>query len=323
MKRFALVVLRSPVLIAFVLLVIAYTVGSVRSPEFFGIGYVLERSSDLMPIALLALAMTFIIIAGQIDLSVGSGAVLVMVLTALLHHDANVPMSALLVIAPLIGALLGFANGLFVTRLRVPPLVVTLGTLALYRGLAMVMMGEQSIGKFPAWFVGLDMRQIFGLPCVPVLIFFSFALVAGIVLHLTTFGRRVYAIGTSESTSRYAGVRTDRIKLILFTLAGFAMGLAALMQMSIITTASYKHFNGAELTAITAVVLGGTSIKGGRGSILGTVLAILLLAVVGTVMGVENVRAENQLAITGTMLIAAVVVNELLARLSRRSGRTT
>lgn len=321
MNRVLLSILRSPTFIPLVLLVVAFAIGSIRSPEFFSARYVLERSSDLMPIALLALAMTFVIIAGQIDLSVGSGAVLVMVVTALLYRDAGVPMGVLLLLAPLIGGALGLFNGLIIIRLGVPALVVTLGTLALYRGLAMVMMGEESIGKFPAWFVGLDMREIGGVPMVPALIFIAFATVAAIALRYTTFGRRVYAVGTNEDASRYAGIRTDRIKLVLFTLAGVSMGLAALMQMSVITSASYKHFSGAELTAITAVVLGGTSINGGKGNIVGTVLAVFLLAVVGTVMGVENVRAENQLAITGTMLVAAVVINDLLARLTRRSGQ--
>jgi rhamnose transport system permease protein len=320
-KRLALSILRSPILIPLALLVLACVIGTVRSPDSFELSYILGRSADLMPIALLALAMTFIIIAGQIDLSVGSGAVLVMVATALLYRDAGVPMGAMLILAPLMGALLGLFNGALVTCLRVPPLVVTLGTLALYRGLAMVLMGEQSIGKFPGWFSGVDMREVAGFPAIPVLIFLAFAVVAAIVLHFTTFGRRVYSIGTSESASRYAGIRTDRVKLILFTLAGVAMGFAALMQTSVIQSASYKHFTGAELTAITAVVLGGTSINGGRGNIAGTVIAVFLLAVVGTVMGVENVRAENQLAITGTMLVAAVVVNDLLARLTSRTGR--
>lgn len=312
-------ILRSPVLIPFLLLVVACVIGKVRSPEFFGLSYVLDRSSDLMPVALMALAMTFVIISGQIDLSVGSGAVLVMVATALLYR-AGTPMGGLLILAPLMGAMLGLVNGTLVTYLRVPPLVVTLGTLALYRGLAMVLMGEQSIGKFPAWFAGINMREIAGVPMVPVLIFLLLAVLSAVVLRYSTFGRRVFAIGTNESAARYAGIRVERVKLILFSLAGVSMGVAALLQMSVIQSASYKHFTGAELTAITAVVLGGTSINGGRGSILGTVLAVFLLAVVGTVMGVENVRAENQLAITGTMLVAAVVLNDLLARPGRRGS---
>lgn len=322
MKRQALSFLSS-ILIPLVLLIVACVIGKVQSPQYFELSYVLSRSADLMPIALLALAMTFIIIAGQIDLSVGSGAVLVMVATALLYRDAGVSMGALLLIAPLLGAILGLLNGLLVTILKVPPLVVTLGTLALYRGLAMVLMDEQSIGRYPSWFAGIDMREVAGLPVVPVLIFLVLAAIAAVVLHFTTFGRKVFAIGTNESASRYAGIRVDLVKLVLFTLAGVSMGLAALMQMSVIQSASYKHFVGAELTAITAVVLGGTSINGGRGSVIGTVLAICLLAVVGTVMGVANVRAENQLAITGTMLVAAVVVNDLVARLTNRTGRRT
>ena len=318
MKPLALRILRAPELMTFGLLILALIIGTINSPRFLDLNYLLYRSSELFPIALLAIAMTFVIISGQIDLSVGSGAVLVMVVSALLYRDAGVPMTVILFLAPLMGALLGLFNGLLVTYLRLPSLVVTLGTLALYRGLAMVLVGEESIGKFPAWFVGLDSVDVLGLRAGPMLIFLGVAVAAFLLLRFTTFGRRVYAIGTNEEATRFSGIRTDRMKLAVFTMSGVAMGLAALMQISIITSASYKHFTGGELLAITAVVLGGTSINGGRGGLLGTVLAILLLAAVGTAMGINNVRAENQLAITGALLIGSVVMNDLTARLWRK-----
>jgi rhamnose transport system permease protein len=312
MKR----LLQMPELFTALLLVVALVIGASTSSAFLDANYLLSsRAGDLLPTALLAVAMTFVIVGGHIDLSVGSGAVLVMVVCALLYRDAGVPMGAIVVLAPLVGAMLGLFNGLLVTRLKLPSLVVTLGTLALFRGVAMVLIGEESISRFPAWFSGIDYREVAGLQALPMLAFIVFAIGAGCVLRFTTLGRKVYAVGTNEAAARFSGIRTERVTLGLFVFSGVAMGLAALLKMSIITSASYKHFLGGELTAITAVVLGGTSIAGGRGGMLGTVLAVLLLLAVSTVLGINRVSAQNELAIVGALLIGSVIVNDRLARL--------
>ncbi len=321
MKRFALQIVRSPTLIPLVLLIIACIIGMAYAPQFFGLNYILDRSSDLMPIALLALAMTFIIIAGQIDLSVGSGAVLVMVVTALLYRDKGVPMGALILIAPLLGALLGLFNGVMVTALRVPPLVVTLGTLALYRGVAMVLMGEQSIGKFPAWFVGLNMREVAGVQCVPVLMFIGVAIIAAIVLQFSTFGRRVYSVGTNENASRYAGIRTDRVKLILFIWTAVSSSFVGIMSAVMYNQGNASQGQGYVFQTAIVAVIGGVLLQGGFGSVTGIVLGCIIYGIVSLGLFYTGWPTDWLQTFIGALLVLAVLTNNVIRNAALSRGR--
>jgi rhamnose transport system permease protein len=265
--------------------------------------------------------MTLVIISGNIDLSVASNLALTAVVCAKVYSSLHVPMQAVILIAPVLGGLLGFSNGLMIIKLRLPSLTVTLGTLALYRGIAQVVVGDHSIGGFPDWFVGIDYRKIADLVPMPLIIFLSFALIVGVILRKSVFGRCIYAIGTNEAAARFSGLRTDRVKLAVFTLSGVAAGFAAIMMLSRLSVARYDLALGDELAVITAVVLGGTDIFGGRGSILGTVIALFLLGVIRRGMGVANIAAENQLAITGTLLVASVLLARLSTRVEDRINR--
>lgn len=305
-------ILREPATITFILLVITLIIGASVSDRFLHAEYLLDKTSEIVPIGFLALAMTFVIISGNIDLSVASGAVLTAVASAMAFR-AGLPMGATIILALVIGTLLGLFNGLLITLLKLPSLVVTLGTLALYRGLAQVLIKEGSIWTFPEWFRSVDYLKA-GIVPAPLIMLLISACIAGFVLRCTTFGRRIYAIGTNESASLYSGVNVDRNKLIVFAISGFAMGVAALLLMSM-RAVDYKQLRGGELLAITAVVLGGTSIFGGRGGIVGTVLAILLLVAVTSAMGMANVRTENRLAVIGGLLIGAVLLTDLMNRL--------
>ena len=314
----ALRVLASPEAITLYLLIAAFIVGGALSPYFLDVRYLLDSTSLYMEIGILALAMTFVIISGNIDLSVASNLALTAVLVATLHARWNVPMALAAVLGPVIGGGLGLFNGLMITRLRLPSLTVTLGTLALYRGLAQVLVGDHSIGNFPEWFVGIDYRSVGGLLPMPLIVFLALTVVFAVVLHKTVFGRCVYAIGTNEAAARFSGMRVDRVKLAVFTLAGMTAGLAAVMMLSRLGVARYDLALGDELAVITAVVLGGTDIFGGRGSIFGAVVALFLLGVIRRGMGVANMTAETQLAVTGTLLVAAVLLARLSAQVERR-----
>ena len=314
--------LAHPEFITLLLLLAAFAVSASLSEYFLDAEFLLDSTSLYMEIGIVALAMTFVIIGGHIDLSVASNLALTAVLCATLHAGVRIPwlgatlqlpMAAIVPLAPIIGGLLGLFNGLLVTRLRLPSLVVTLGTLALYRGLAQVLAGDHSIGGFPGWFAGIDVRYVGPLP-LPLVIFLALAVVAGLVLHRTVFGRCVYAIGTNAPAARYSGIRVDRVTLSVFVLAGVAAGVGATMMLSRLGVAQYNLALGDELAVITAVVLGGTSIFGGRGSILGTVAALFLLGIIRRGMGLANVAVENEMAVTGALLIAAV----LLARVGER-----
>jgi len=314
-RRF-LALLSFPETITMILLIAAFAVSASLSPYFLDIRYLLDSTSLYMEVGLMALAMTLVIISGNIDLSIASNLALTAVICAKLYSSLGVPMAVALILAPVIGSALGLANGLVVTMLRLPSLAVTLGTLALYRGLAQVLVGDHSIGHFPDWFTGIDYRYLGPMP-MPLLIFLGAAVLFALLLHKTVFGRCVFAVGTNELAAKFSGIRTGRVKLAIFTLSGAMAGCGAMMMLSRLSVARYDLALGDELAVITTVVLGGTDIFGGRGTILGTALALLLLDIIRRGMGVANVSAEDQLAVTGALLVAAV----LLARLSAGIGR--
>ncbi|MCC6314796.1 MAG: ABC transporter permease, partial [Thermomicrobiales bacterium] len=256
------------------LLIVAFVAGALLSPYFLDAAYLLSATSLYMEIGIIALPMTLIIIAGDIDLSVASTLALVASATAVLWSQVGLPLPAAIVCGLALGALCGALNGALIVGLGLPSLTVTLGTLALYRGIAQILIGDHSIGGFPSWAVGIDTWRVPGSPIPVTLVFFLLlALGFGLLLHRTVFGRLIYATGANREAARYAGVATGRVRLILFVLSGFLAGLAGMIMTSRLGVARFDLANGLELDVITAVVLGGTDIFGGRGSIFGTVVA--------------------------------------------------
>ena len=305
----------APELVATGLLLAAFVVSSLLSPYFLDASFLFRQMLLYMEIGIMALGATLIIISGNLDLSVAGLLAMVACVTAYLHAQVGLPMELCVVLGLLLGAAAGAFNGFFVAVLRLPSLPVTLATMALYRGVAQILLGDHSLQDFPNWFVGLDRHLIPGTPIpAPFLIFLGIALVMGLALHRSIFGRWVYALGTNARAAYFAGVPTRRVKLLLFTLSGFLSGVAGLMLDSRLLVARYDHATGWELEAITAVVLGGTAISGGRGSIFGTVVALILIAILRTGMGVANVKVESQLAVTGTLLVVSVLVSNVLGR---------
>jgi rhamnose transport system permease protein len=303
-------------LIPAVLLVVGGILASIFSPNFMDVRYLLDSSTIYMEIGVIALAMTFVIVAGQIDLSVGSNVVLTACLAAKLLESGWGIIPTVLA-ACLIGTLLGTFNGVLVAKLKLPSFLVTLGTMAIYRGAAQAMMGPGSV-KLPKDFTGLDQRYFLGLPW-PLLLFLVAAVVAGLVLHGTVYGRWVFALGTNESASRYSGLPIDRVKVSVFALAGLMAGLGAVLIDSRLGVARHSLATGMELDVITVVVVGGTAITGGRGTVLGSVLALFLVMMIKTAMGVANVKAEYQLTTIGVLLILAVLAGRINFKLPGRA----
>jgi rhamnose transport system permease protein len=267
---------------------------------------------------LLAIALTPLLISGNLDLSVASGLAMVASITAYFHAELGLPMVLTIGLGLLLGVLAGGLNGVLVAYLRLPWLTVTLGTMALYRGIAQILLGVHSIQDFPAWFVGIDKITIPGTPIpAPFVIFLLLALLFGLMLHKTVLGRWIYALGTNEQAAHFSGIPVRRIKLLLFILTGVMAAMAGIMMTSRLAVARYDHARGMELDAITAVVLGGTSIFGGRGTIYGTVIAIFLVGVLRTGMGVANVKVESQLAVIGSLLVISVIASHILGRFRR------
>jgi rhamnose transport system permease protein len=298
------------------LLLIGVVIGSVLSPYFlssFNLEYALP--SNIMEIAIMALPMTLIIIAGEIDLSVASLLGLTSVVLGLLWQSGH-PLWLAIGVALLLGLVAGGLNGLLVTRLALPSLVVTIGTLALYRGLAYVVLGDQAVSSFPTAFTNLGFGTIPGtqLPWSG-LIFAILVAIFVVVLHFSRWGRQLYAIGNNKEAARFSGINVSRVKLVLFILSGVIAALAGVIFTARFSSARPDNAVGFELYVVTVVLLGGVNIFGGRGSLLGVVLAIFIVAVLQNVMGLVNISGDIQSLAIGLLLILSVLGPNLARRI--------
>jgi len=304
-----------PEVMTLVLLVLAVVLASQISEFFLDINYILRSFTLYSEIALVALILTMVIIAGEIDLSGAAN----MALSASLFawaQASGVPMPLAVVIGLGAGVAMGALNAFMVIALQLPSIIVTIGTLILFRGLAQVVAGDQSI-RLPDWFIGINEVTVLGIP-VPVVIFCLTALVLALVLGLTIFGRQIYLIGTNEVAARHAGIRTARIKTILFLLMGLAVATAGLMTASRLGSVRYDLALGGELQMVLIAMLGGTYIFGGRGTILGSFLASWLLVIVSTGMIVANWLPAWQLCVLGVLLIVSIIATNLIYSRTQR-----
>jgi rhamnose transport system permease protein len=309
-------ILVRPEAVTFVLLILGTIVASRLSPFFADVGFILESSTYYIELCIVALVLTMVIIAGEIDLSPASTMALSACLFAVAYRaGVTVPLAMAISLAS--GLAMGALNGVLVTILRLPSIIVTIGTLTLYRGLAQVLVGDKSIGAFPRWFVGIDVRTVGGVP-VPVVIFVVVSCVLGAVLGTTIIGRQIYQIGTSEIAARHAGIRVGRIKMGLFLASGLTSAIGGLLTASRLGTVRYDLAAGGELQMVLIVMLGGTYIFGGRGSILGTFLASWLLVIIVTGMTVADIAITAQLTVMGLLLIVAIIATNLIYARSRR-----
>ena len=310
------VLLVRPEVMTLLLLVGAFFAASWLSPFFADATFILESATFYAEYAIVALMLTLVIVSGEIDLSPAAMmAFSACTFGALLQ--AELPMAVAVAGAVVAGAAMGAFNGLLVLAFGLPSIIVTIGTLTLYRGLAQVLAGDRSIGGFPGWFVGVDWRVWLGVP-VPVIVFCAVALGLGAFLGLTATGRQIYQIGTSPEAARHAGIRVTRIKMGLFVGMGVASALAGLMTASRLASVRYDMATGAELQMVLMVMLGGTYIFGGRGTIAGTFLAAWLLVIIATGMTVANVAITSQLIVMGLLLICSIIAtNQIYARTQR------
>ncbi len=309
------VILVRPETMTLVLLILAVIVASQLSPFFLDINYILRSFTLSAEFAIVALVMTMVIVSGEIDLSPTSN----MALSACLFawaQAAGVPMPVAIVIGLAAGLAMGALNAFMVIALQLPSIIVTIGTLTLFRGLAQIIAGDKSI-RVPDWFIGIDKVLVLGIP-VPVLIFVVVSLLLGFVLAGTIFGRQIYQIGTNEVAARHAGIRTRRIKLVLFLLMGLVAAIAGMMTASRLGSVRYDLGLGGELQMILMAMLGGTYIFGGRGTILGTFLAAWLLVVVSTGMTVANLLPAIQLTVLGILLVVAIIATNFIYSRTQR-----
>jgi rhamnose transport system permease protein len=300
------------------LLFLASAVNASLSPYFLDVRNLFDMTFNFMERGLIALTMALIIISGNIDLSVASNLAMSAILMGVVYQAGwNIWLAVLLGLT--VGTLGGMLNGLLIAKVRLPALVVTLGTYALYRGIAFVVLGDQAVTKFPSEFTYLGQGYIPGTPVpVPLVLFAVFAIVYGLLLHRTTFGRFVYAIGSNEEACRYSGVNVDRIKVTLFALSGLMSALAGMILAARFGSVRPNIAMGFELEVITTVVLGGVDIFGGRGTMLGVVLALFLIGVARYGMSLKNVPGQTQTTLIGALLIGAILLPQILRRLTVR-----
>ena len=303
-----------------VILVAAVIVLATQTDRFFTLDNLLNQGMLMTEVGLIAMPMTFVIITGGIDLSVGSALGMCAILLGYAWHNWGFPLPFAIAFALAAGAAGGFVNGWFITRLRVPPLIMTIATLALYRGLAEGISQAHSVRGYPPWFFGLGQGVLFGVPS-QLWILLAAIVVFGVVLARTTFGRALYAIGHNETAARFSGVPVDRIKLIIYTASGFMAGIAAWIFVSRVSTTRSDMGTGVELDVIAAVVLGGTSIFGGVGTIAGTVLGLVLIQLLKDGLALTGVKGDATIMVIGTVLIASVLVTSLAER-RRETART-
>lgn len=298
------------------LLVAVFAGGSFTTPGFATADNLSFALGDLGEIALIALAMTLLVVAAEVDLSVASVLGLSSALVGALW-DGGMAIEAIIPLVVLAGALCGLVNGLLVTRLGLPSLAVTIGTLALYRGLAYVVLGDRAVAQFPPAYVSPVVDDVPGtfIP-YPVALFALLAVVTGVVLHATGLGRALFAIGAQEQAAFFAGIRVKRIKLLLFVVSGTVAAFAGVVFTLRYGSARADNGFGIELAVIAAVLLGGVDFDGGKGTLGGVVAGVLLIGLLRNLLMLNDVSTEIQSVVTGLLLIVSVLTPRLISLLT-------
>ena len=299
--------------ILFLVVFVALVILSIQAEQFATIDNLLNQGRFLTEVSLVALIMTFVIVTGGIDLSVGSILGLSAIVLGVAWKKLGLPLPLAILVALSVGTLAGLFNAIIITRFKVPPLIATLATLALYRGLAEGISQARSIRGYPEWFFILGQGEFFGIPTQLWIVAF-FTLLTGFILTYTTWGRATYAIGANETAARFSGIAVDKTKLFIYAASGFAASLAAIIFVSRVSTTRSDMGMGLELDAITAVVLGGTSIFGGKGTIVGTFFGLILIQILKNGLSLAGVKSDGTYIAIGLVLILTLLISNLFNR---------
>ena len=298
-------------MVTFVLLVVVLIVAMMLSDSFRDVGYLFKSATKTIELAMTALPMTFIIIAGMIDLSVPS-AMCCSATMAAVAYSGGMDMGLAIVVGLLTGVILGCINGTLIAYAKLPAMIVTIGTMNLFRGLAQIFIGDASLGSFPDWFNAVDKMAVFETEdanfSVTLLLFIILAIIAYLLLHKMSIGRKVFAIGTNEQAAIWSGIKTKKIKLGLFIASGIIASVGGLLTMSRLGLVRYDMNLNKEVDVIIMVLLGGADINGGSGSIVGTFLAVLLVIILKTGLIVANVTADAQMFVMGLILLISIII---------------
>lgn len=299
---------QSNLLVIWSLLVVLVVIASLASDRFltpFNLGRIVTQ---LAPLALLSIGQTFVLLTAGIDLSVGSVVSLVgLVMVAIITDNPFTWVLGMLA-GLIVSMIVGVANGLAVTKLRISPFMVTLTTLSIVQGIALLMPQGTLPRPFGEIITGeISISEGFVIP-IPLIIVVVMTIIAAFVLRQTPFGRHIYAVGSNEAATRLSGMATDRIKLAGYVICSFMAGLAGIYFAARSLSGNPNNGEGLEFDAITAAVLGGISLFGGRGSILGTIAGVIIIAIIGNMLNLLRVSSDYQYIIRGAMLVLAVMI---------------
>jgi rhamnose transport system permease protein len=292
-----------------------FVINSLASPYFLNAWSLSDLTFNFTEKALIALAMALLIISGEIDLSVAAIIALASTLMGM-AVQAGVGTPGLVAIGIAVGLACGAFNGAMVTGLGLPSIVVTIGTMSLFRGVSYIILGDQAYKGYPADFAFFGQGYVWWVVSFELVLFLVAALIYGFLLHRTSFGRRIYAIGNNPVAAQFSGVRVGRIKFILFCLTGLMAGIASVLITSRLGSTRPSIAQGYELEAITMVVLGGVSILGGSGTIPGVVLAAFIMGLVTFGLGLLNVPGIVMSIFIGSLLILVIALPIVWNRLA-------
>ena len=327
-RRLRDVIVRWEVILV-ILLVATIIVNTIVSPYFLDLFNLADATFNFSEKAIIALAMALLILVREIDLSVAAIVALASMSVGYAAEAGFGPLP-LFAIAMAVGLACGVFNGVLVTMIRLPSIVVTIGTMSLFRGITQVILGDQAKTKYPADFLDLGQSYFIkmhetGIPWLPVppvplsfLIFLVLTVIVGIVLHKTKVGRQLFAIGSNPVAARFSGVPVDRLRFLLFMFSGLLSGLAAALLTARLGSMRSNIGVGWELDIVTMVILGGVSIAGGVGSILGVFLAVLVLGLVTFGMSLNNIPGQVVTVYIGALLILVIAIPRIVDKVRMR-----
>lgn len=275
------------------------------SPNFMTFNNIILMLRQVSFATISAVGIMFVMISGAIDLSIGSQIVFTNIVMAILMARYNVDPVPATIICLTMGTLLGIANGFLSIKLKVHPLIITLGTATIYKGLGYIAANGQNINGIPESFKVLGQGYIGQVP-IPVLIMIIVAIIGSIVLTKTYFGRYVFALGGNEEAARLAGVNINGMKLAVFAICGFTSGITSVLLLSRVMSGQVSTGQGIEFDCLTAALLGGVSFKGGEGTIFGLIVGVLIIGVLNNAMQLAGLQDFYQNVVKGAVLLAAV-----------------
>ncbi|PVE55524.1 ABC transporter permease [Rhizobium rhizogenes] len=299
--------LHSPLTLPLAGLIVVSILMGLASDNFFSVNNIMNVLRQVSVVGILAVGMTFVILTGGIDLSVGAVMALVGTLSAGLMVNTGLPASIALPAGLFIGLGIGIFNGALVAWGKMPAIIVTLATMGMARGLGLIYSGGYPVSGIPSWISWFGVGRI-GVVPVPVVIMVVIYAIAWVLLQRTAFGRHVYALGGNELAARLSGVKTQRVKLAVYGISGVTAALAALILTGRLMSGQPNAGVGFELDAIAAVVLGGTAIAGGRGLILGTLIGAVLLGILNNGLNLMGINPYLQDVIKGFIILLAIYI---------------